>query len=216
MTKLWGFSSFVPLDRSQDLLAVADFCEVIDRIRAGSIEFIGVEPRRYPPCLGCHRASFKVHLSERDYDAFFNAPTGYRAQYAIGVENGEASNRELLKALEPTCLETANRTEQNDFTAPLVAASLRATDAKLWIQESDLHGLSEVHIDFRPWLDKLAEESSGTMADQAARAAASAGVLAPIGTVLEINSGWIAPNGIECRDPAKANRSQEIHDYGYS
>jgi hypothetical protein len=216
VTKLWGFSSLVPLDRSQDLLAVADFGEVIDRIRAGSIEFIGAEPRRYPPCVRCYRASFKVHLCERDYDAFFNAPTGYRAQYAIGVENGEASNRELLKALEPTCLETANRTEQDDLTAPLVAASLRATGAKLWIQESDLDGLSGVHIEYRPWLDKLAAESSGTMADQAARAAASAGVLAPIGTVLEIKGGWIAPNGIECRDPAKANRSQEIHDYGFS
>lgn len=215
MAKLWGFSSLVPADRSRNLLGVAGFGDVIDRIGAGSIEFIRAEPRTYPPCLGCHRAFFKVHLPGRDYDAFFNAPAGYRAQYAIGVENGEAKNRELLKVLERTCLE-ASRTEQDDFAASLVAASLRATDAKLWIQESDLGGLSGVHIEYRPWLDKLVAESRGTMADQAARAAASAGVVAPIGTVLEIKGGWIAPDGIECRDPAKANRSQEIHDYGYS
>jgi hypothetical protein len=189
---------------------------VIDRIRAGSIEFIRAQPRKDPPCLGCYRAFFKVHLPERDYDAFFNAPAGYRAQYAIGVENGKAKNRELLKVLEQTCLEAASRTEQDDFAAPLVAASLRATDAKLWIPESDVRGLSGVHIEYPPWLDKLAAESSGTMADQAARAAASAGVLAPIGKILEIKGAWIALDGIECRDPAKANRSQEIHDYGYS
>ena len=214
--RLWRFSSLVSEDESRDLLAVAGFGEVIDRIKAGSIEFIEAEPRKCPPCLGCSRAFFKVHLPEPDYDAFFNAPAGYRAQYAIGVEDGEARNRELLKALEPMCLETANRTAHDDLTAPLVAASLRATDAKLWIPESDLRGLSGVHIEYPPWLDKLAAESSGTMADQAARAAASAGVLAPIGTVLEIKGGWIAPDGIECRDPAKANRSKEIHDYGYS
>jgi hypothetical protein len=212
VAKLWVFSSLVPAERSRDLLGVAGFGEVIDRIRAGSIEFIRAQPRTDPPCLGCYRAFFKVHLSERDYDAFFNAPAGYRAQYVIGVENGKAKNRELLKVLE----QAASRTEQDDFAASLVAASLRATDAKLWIQESDLRGLSGVHIEYRPWLDKLAAESGGTMADQAARAAASAGVLAPVGTVLEIKGGWIAPDGIECRDPAKANRSQEIHDYEYS
>jgi len=206
----------VPAERSRNLLAVADFGEVVDRIRAGSIEFIRAEPRRNPPCLGCYRAFFKVYLPESDYDAFFNAPVGYRAQYAIGVENGEAKNRELLAALEWTCLELVNRTKQTDLPAPLVAASLRATDAKLWIQEADLHGLDGVHIEYRRWLDKLARHSVGTMADQAARAAASAGVLAPVGTVVEIKGGWIASDGVECRDPAKANRGKEIHDFGYS
>jgi hypothetical protein len=98
----------------------------------------------------------------------------------------------------------------------LVTASLLATDAKVWIQESHLRGLSRVQIEYRPWLNKLASESRGTMADQAVRAAASAGVLAPVEAVLEIKGGWIAPDQIECRNPAKANHSKEIHDYGYS
>jgi hypothetical protein len=213
---MWGFSPMVPAERSRKLLAVADFDEVVDRIRAGSIEFVQAEPRKNPPCLGCYRAFFKVHLPERDYDAFFNAPVGYRAQYAIGVENGELKNRELLTSLEETCLEITNRTKQADLPSPLVAASLRAADAKLWIQESDLRGLDGVHIEYHPWLDKLAKESMGTMADKAARAAASAGVLAPVGTVIEIKGGWIGPDGIECRDPGKANRGKEMHDYGYS
>jgi hypothetical protein len=214
MTKLWTFSALVPTDRSQRLLALADFNEVIHRVVAGSVKFVVAESRSNQPCLGCRRAFFRVHLPKCAYDAFFNAPVGYRAQYAIGTENGERRNRELLEALEPACLEAMSRQHEPDES--LLVASLHAADAKLWIQESDIQGLNGVHIEYPPWLEKLKAESVGTMAEQAARAAASAGVLAPIGTVVEIKGGWISPGGEECRDHAKANRSGEIHDYGYS
>lgn len=214
MTKLWTFSALVPANRSQRLLALADFGEVIDRVVAGTVEFVAEEPRNNQPCLGCRRAFFRVHLPKCAYDAFFNAPVGYRAQYAIGAENGERRNRELLKALEPACIEAMSRHPERDES--LLVASLHAANAKLWIQESDLQGLDGVHIEYPPWLAKLAADSVGTTAERAARAAASAGVLAPIGTVIEIKGGWISSGGEECRDPAKANRSAEIHDYGYS
>jgi hypothetical protein len=195
---------------------VTGFAEVVDRVKRGSIEFVGAEPRKNAPCLQCQRAFFKLHLPNCDYDAFFNSPVGYRAQYCIGVENGEARNREILAALEPTCLALVQAKEPPGFPACLVAASLQAAGAKIWIREADLDNLNGVHIEYQPWLAKAAAAAGGTLADQAARSSASAGVLAPVGTVLEIKGGWIASDGVECRDSAKVNRSNEIHDYGFS
>ncbi len=95
-------------------------------------------------------------------------------------------------------------------------ASLRGSDAKVWINDADLPIVKEMHIDYRPWVAKALASRSGTLADQAARAIAEEGVLAPVGTHLEIKGAWIMPNGHECRDPRKANRGQEIRDYGHT
>jgi hypothetical protein len=186
------------------------------QVTRGSIEFVGAEPRKNPPCSQCQRAFFKVHIPKRDYDAFFNSPVGYRAQYCIGVENGETRNREILAALAPTCLALVQGKEPAGFPMALVAASLKGAGAKIWINEADLANLNGIHIEYQPWLAKAAAAACGTFSDQAVRSLAFAGVLAPVGTVLEVKGGWIAPDGIECRDPAKAHRAHEIHDYGFT
>jgi hypothetical protein len=195
---------------------VPDFADVVENVRSGSMEFVGAEPRKNAPCLGCHRAFFRVHVSSPAYDAFFNSPVGYRAQYCISLENGRTCNRELLDALERACLAAAVGKEPADFPVAHIVASLRATRAKIWIDENDLTGLDGVHIEYQPWLAKAAFASTGTLAEQAARSSVFAGLLAPIGAVLELKGGWIDPRGTECLDPAKAARDAEIRDYGFT
>src|SRR4051812_29415330 len=101
---LWSFSSAVSETRQRKLFSVSGFAEVLMRISMGIIESFGVEPRKNPPCVGTHRAVFRLKVRPLDYDAFFNSPVGYRAQYCIAVEQGQRCNRQLIDALTPKCL----------------------------------------------------------------------------------------------------------------
>lgn len=216
MASLWSFSKSVPEERRQRLTAIQSFDEVIARLIQGSVVNFAVEPRQNPPCVGCSRAIFKLEVRTDDYDAFFNSPVGYRAQYCIDSSHGISENRRLVDALIPSCLDFAHGREPTHFPAKLVSASLRGVDAKIWINEEDLPDVDEIHVDYPPWVAKVRAASSGTLADQAARASAFAGVLAPVGTNLELKGAWVESGGNECRDPAKANRGAEIRDYGFT
>jgi hypothetical protein len=213
---LWDFSSLVSQSRRNDLLEVSGWPEIVNCVTNGSIEFVSAEPRQNPPCLGCHRAFFRFRLPQKDYDAFFNSPVGYRAQFCISAETGEQRNRELLAALEPGCLASITGHKLVVLSPELIQASLQGWGAKIWISEADLANLSGVHIRCARWVGKAAAAAHGTISDQAARSKACMGVLAPVGTILEVKGAWIRSDGVGCRDPAKAGRAQEIHEYGFS
>ncbi|MCR4300301.1 MAG: hypothetical protein NUV51_01690 [Sulfuricaulis sp.] len=210
-TSLWNFTALVPLERRQRLLAVTSFEEIIQGIARGTIDYFVAQSWQ-----GNSRAFFRVHVSEPDYDAFFNSPNGYRAQYCLSTENGEEQNRRLIEAITPMCLEYSKRNEQHEFPTEKVLASLLGIDVKVWITENDLPDVDEVHINFGPWVAKAEASTKGGLADQAARASASVGVLAPVGTHIEIKGAWLTPQGNEWRDPNKALRAQEIRDYGFT
>ncbi len=199
------------MERHQRLLAVTSFEEIIQGVTRGNIDYFVDEVRS-----DYSRAFFKVHVSEPYYDAFFNSPNGYRAQYCLSMENGEKQNRRLIDAITPMCLEYSNEHELHDFPTQKVLTSLRGVDAKAWITESDIPDIDEVHINYGPWIAKADASTENTMTDQAARASASVGVLAPVGTHLEIKGAWLTPEGNEWRDPGKMYRAQEIHDYGFT
>lgn len=201
----------MPLERRQRLLAVTSFEEVIQGIARGNVAYFVAEWRQ-----NYSRAFFKVHVSEADYDSFFNSPNGYRAQYCLSTENGEKQNRRLIEAITPMCLEYSKRKEQHDLSTEKVLASLRGIDAKAWITESDLPDVDEVHINYGLWVAKAEASTKGGLADQAARASALVGVLAPVGTHIEIKGAWLTPQGDEWRDAKKAFRAQEIRDYGFT
>jgi hypothetical protein len=162
MQPLWGFSEAVSATRRQALLSVKDFAAVIAGVCEGSVVCFAVEPRQNPPCFGAHRATFRLRVAESVYDAFFNSPVGYRAQYRLAIERGERCNRELINALTPRCLAFADTKAPSHFPPRLIAASLAGKDAKVWITEADLAGLEGAHITFQPWLDKAAAAARGT------------------------------------------------------
>ncbi len=210
----WTFTDAVPAQRQAELLEVRSFGEVIQRLVGSPVAFFLGEQRSKP--VLCKRAFFRIMVSEQDFDAFFNSPRGYRAQYCASIDQGEACNRLLLDALVPACLSYIRGKEPEDFPADRITASLRGRDAKIWIEEGPALGVDEVHLKYPPWVAKAQAADQGTIADQAVRSGALAGVLAPVGSHLEVKGAWITASGEKWRDRAKAGRSLQIRDYGFS
>ncbi len=213
---LWDFTALVTRERREKLLSVASFDEVIEQIVRGTVDSFKVKPRKNPPCEGCSRAFFRLLVGACVYDAFFNSPAGYRAQYCIGVRHGEEQNRRLIDAITPMCLEFMKGKEKSDFPTEMVLASLRGTDAKVWINDGDLPDVDETHINYQSWVAKAQASTKGRLADQAARANATVGILAPVGTHIEVKGAWLNSEGYEWRDPDKSRRAEEILNYGYT
>lgn len=199
---MWRYADSVCPSRAQRLLAVVGFPNVVDGFAAARvIEFVW-EPFTGVLLTGCHRASFLLQVPQECYDAFFNSPAGYRGQYASSAQEGEAANRLLLTTLEPKLLSAA--AAKGNVAQTDVCASIRAPQAKLWIYEQEVEaqlGADSPEILYDPWA-----ENSET----------GVGLLAPSGTQLEVKGGWLDREGRERLNPAKVNRSKEIHETGYS
>jgi hypothetical protein len=201
-TPIWGFYESVDVDRATRLLTYQPLGTTIELVRAAvTISFL-LEPFTSDRLKGCHRAAFLLLVPVDVYDYFFNSPYGYRGQYAVEPANGEAANRAVVSSLE-SCLRDFARARVRLADAPVVA-SLRATDAKIWIYEPEVQaqlGKGRPEIRYAPW-----ETASET----------GVGLLAPRGAKLEVKGGWLDGQGNERRDPAKATRSTDIHCTGYS
>ena len=198
----WRFTAAVSMARATQLRSWASFEEIVSALLQASVQPFWWEPFRSPRLKGCSRASFPLKVVPAVYDAFFNSPKGYRAQYALSPSAGEAANRALLNALEPLLMCAA--AEQNEVEPLLVRASLRAVDAKVWIIESEVDDqLSDPSpaLAYEPW-------EFNSLDGQ--------GLRAPVGTLLEVKGGWFDSYGNENRDPLKAGRSSQIHRTGFS
>jgi len=101
---------------------------------------------------GQARVSSVFRCPEEAFDQFFNGRTGYRAQYYLAPELGEACNREVLDRLEPVvrcaCLKTITP------LVPEVAdrESLSAPGAKVWFRERREHYLGDRLIRPARWV----------------------------------------------------------------
>src|SRR6476620_1138078 len=208
---LWTFTEFVQTERRQEMVALKGFDEVIDHLTAGAIECCKFEPHKNYPY---GRAFFKVHVGKRAYDAFFNSPVGYRAQYCLGIENGLRQNRRLIEALIPLCLRAIKENYDTVYLEKRLLRSLLSVEAKAWINDNDWPVLDEVHIDYGPWVTKAKNAKIGTRAERVARTSAEIGVLAPENAQIEIKGAWLTSDNHEWRDPSKAQRAEQIRDYG--
>jgi len=70
-----------------------------------------------------------------DLDLFFNACTGYRAQYYEAEEVGVAANRMAVDAMLPALISQAIYPRTRKPAEDLARASLEAKAAKLWIHQ---------------------------------------------------------------------------------
>ncbi len=154
----------------------------------------------------CRRAVFLAEVPSQTYDSFFNSPFGYRAQYARGVECGEQANRLLINTLTTDMISVAVRESASDIN--LIRRSLAADDAKIWICESEVEdhmGDDAPEINYAPW--QMASKTAWCN---------GVGLRAPVGTKIEIKGGWLDQQGLVQGDQYKADRSQDIHDFGFS
>jgi len=199
---LWQFGPSVENQRTEWLLHCVNFDAVAQLLQDVSITDYVWEPFKGSRLKGCYRASFLVRVSLSTYDAFFNSPVGYRAQYALAPSTGERANRQLLFLLEQRLLAFA--IVRGEKSESLLLTSLRSTQAKIWIYEREVEaqlGGNEAAILYQPWMKNSLD---------------GAGLLAPVGQYIEVKGGWLDTQGNERIDPAKTARSDDIHNFGFS
>ncbi len=201
----WGYTIAVDVERAQRLSAWSSYESIILAVARTAVV---AQPWREPAIsghlTGCHRASAVLVLPPDIYDAFFNAPAGYRAQFARSLADGVAANARATSLFAPSVVAEFQRTLVPDATPEFVRASLWAGQAKIWIDEHEVDGqlsAPKPSISFEPW---ERNDPDGP------------GLRAPVGTRLEIKGGWINPSGAEVLNPAKVSRSLEIADKGFS
>ena len=218
MTHLWGFTNLVPIERQMRLLGLGAFEDVIfEIISTSEVVYYKSEPYVNLKLQGCTRASFLLSVDNHVYDAFFNSPIGYRAQYCLGPDKGELANRQLIDALKPKLLAFAASVPTGALALKLVEASLDSADAKIWIDENEPASLPssdfQIQINYGPWVER-AKRADAFQEDSII--GAIRGVLAPVGTRLEVKGGWLDERALERRDVAKSHRSEEIAINGFS
>jgi hypothetical protein len=196
----WSFTTRVPVDRRNRLLAFTSFDDIVAQLGSARVEPMYWEPAMVPRLSGCHRASFKLKVDPDTYDAFFNSPAGYRGQYALAEACGAQANSAALASLLPKLLASAQ-----PFAAHFpVLTSLRGEQAKIWIDESEVDDqLTDPHtsIVFSDW---EFNEPNGQ------------GLRAPVGTTLEIKGTWVNAAGIEVINQPKCARGRNISRTGDS
>jgi hypothetical protein len=197
----WKFSQTLPSERANKLLSWRSFDEITSHFKSCQIAPMWWEPAIAPRLrdIGCHRASFVLTVPPDVYDAFFNSPVGYRGQFARSERHGEAANRHLIESLFIRLLRIA--AESPTPSAQFVSTSLKATQAKIWIDENEVEDQDAPLIDFPLW---EAHEPGGV------------GLRAPRGTKLEVKGGWVDDGGEEVINTQKNHRSANINRTGDS
>jgi hypothetical protein len=213
---LWSFSNLVSEERKSQLLRLSSFDQVVESvISTNKIRAYQTEPFKNERLKGCDRASFLLSVDPIAYDAFFNSPSGYRAQFCHGPGSGEAANRQIINRLRTSLMEFARDKVDSKFDLDCVAASLDGKQAKIWILEDGRTqpGLAlKVEIEYDAWVERA---NSFDQCQSDDLAGSWRGVLAPIGSELEVKGGWLK-NGKEVIDPVKEVRSEQIRLNGYA
>lgn len=158
---------------------------------------------------GQARVSGVFRCPEDVFDQFFNGRTGYRAQYYLGPDVGEAYNRKVLDRLEPivrcVCVKTTTR------LVPAVAdrESLRAPGAKVWFRERRDHYLGDSLIRPARWVEHWEARSKEF----------------PMGLIpaprefpwVEVKGGWVhASDGYPPAGTMKPDRAISLHNSGWT
>ncbi len=198
----WEFTASVAPERAARLHSWQSFDQIIEVLLDCAISAPSWEDAMSPHLKGCSRASFKLVIPADVYDGFFNAPAGYRGQFARSETHGERANRKVLDALLYRLIQVAatHRIANHD----LIVTSLKAKQAKVWIDETEVEDqLTDPNpsIVFPAW---EFNEPNGQ------------GLRAPRGRRLEVKGGWVSLLGGEVINVFKNDRSRHINRTGDS
>lgn len=105
--KTW-FDKSVDTVRLHRLRTWRTYDEILDAMHEqAEIRCCGWERFAEKRLAGCRRIVFGVTLPPTLYDAFFNAPRGYRARYARSADDGTVANRLTIARFTPDLLGVA-------------------------------------------------------------------------------------------------------------
>jgi hypothetical protein len=164
--------AFVPID--QDLwgyrTAPTEPAELIDRLAAevrhgiDTFKIIAINHERCGAVEGYERVNVELRITDELFNLFMNGNAGYRAQYAQGIQHGEAYNRAVLEALRDLLTQSSNLFGPN-VDSLLCRNSLEGPYTKFWFPKSitdpsaqeQLLELPEV-IRWPPWVSSWSDK----------------------------------------------------------
>jgi hypothetical protein len=155
----------------------------------------------------CWRPVVALNVTAEAFDAFFNSPGGYRAQYLIDPDDGQAGNNRLLRLLEPKLTNAvAQECGESRLTRELLKKTFLANSAKIWPNEDELNP-TEATIDLA--VERWQQGCDWVMPKDA-------GLWAPEGSSLNVFGAFIDPYGNEIVSRKKILRRFDIHECGFS
>lgn len=192
-----------------------DIVEKLKEETTRGLEQFQVLPEGPDPCRdrpGYCRVSVNIPLSQELYDQFMNGSSGYRGQYFLGIENGEAFNRLLVVSIAPIIVNAVSL-YKDMFDPDLCKKSLCGSFSKFWFSkeitdpsgQDYLCGLPEV-IRVERWKDYWKY-----------RVKPWKGLLAPKpeNRCVLLNGTFIDPSTGEVYEQ-KPTRSQQLYESGWT
>lgn len=210
----WVISPSVGAERRELLLGAGPFETIVERLFSDA-RIIGADEEPMDNRPGFCRTKLNLLVDRQALDVWHNGSTGYRAQYYLGVENGEAANayavRRIVSQLASLPRETPKRGDDFWERAQISIADPHAKcwiHQGLWLRHARRH---QPQLLVQRWLTNQ-ESSNGDLVKLA-----HWGTLAPSGeTKLNILGGWVDQSGNSLGRSAKPNRAVEQRDTGFT
>ena len=125
-SEVWGYRTSAA-DPAAFAARIAD--EVTSKLGQYEVLPEGPEPCRDKP--GFFRVSVGIPLGTELFDQFLNGNGGYRAQYFVGIPNGERFNRTLVDCIAPFIV-AAEDLYRDKFDRKFCEQSLCGEFSKFW------------------------------------------------------------------------------------
>lgn len=208
----WQIGGDLERGRKQALLFGPTFRDIIRLVRAAArIRRCWREPASNGS--GFFRTCVRLVLPTSIVDSFHNSATGYRAQYYRAPALGDRANFIAIKMLVPRVEELLRGDEKGRQPWSWVERSLLDPSAKIWIHQG-------------PWLLqarradrrlRVARWVRHEMASDAKRRKIARWAMLTPGheESLDIKGGFLTLHG-KRMGGLKPNRSNDIHDYGFT
>ena len=209
MVDAWKFTETFDASRLARLNAVETFADVVKAIQT-TLEVIGgwVCPATELGPPDCWRPVVAMTVGPSAFDAFFNSPVGYRGQFLLSPEAGQAANSVLLRTLAPALTKAVIiDCGTNHLSVESIHHAFLANSAKIWPDESELDFTQATNdLDIGRW-----RASGGTI-----NAPTGAALWAPEGNTLLVIGAFIDPFGNEVVARRKILRRFELHESGFT
>lgn len=209
MTHTWAFVSDFDSARRERLEKLDGFHKVLEIIcrQAQVVDAYMCEGKELGP-QNCWRPVVVMNVDRDGFDAFFNSPGGYRAQYLLDPDCGQAANGRLLRALEPQLTSAVvERCGENRLGRGRISSAFLANSAKIWPDEEQLN-VANATIDLA--IDRWKQPCAWINFPKNAR------LWAPEGTRLKAFGAFLDPWGNEVTSRKKIRRRFDIHECGFS
>jgi hypothetical protein len=201
------------MDRSRRNVLVKDipFEKIIELIAQES-RLVSIKKNRLDKRPDYHRVVIVLETASSAVDLFHNSRRGYRAQYYLGVRNGERANEYAVRALTPKVKELFAGKKTSPWT--WVEKSLSNSEAKIWIHQGlwfRYRRISDRIICIPRWASHL----QSLQRDD--RKKALWGSLSASGeSRIDIKGGFVDSNGNSLGGSLKPSRGQQIYELGFT